>query len=259
MTEGRTASHNTINVELAYTRAMLNWAVGQGLVAENKLAKVKKAKVVTRGQGALREEHLPLVLKATPYQIIRAFVVLAIDTGLRRFELLALVWKDIDFRTGIIRVIGKGTKAGEVIATKRALDMISALPKKRETDPVFMNPATGLAYTPVWINELVRVAIQDSGIEKHYGGKKIRIHALRHGHATNALEAGVPLNHVKAQLRHASIATTQKYVHDRMDKRLESMANKYEASLPGRRGPHRANHENDVQEEPRTISHVQTR
>ena len=46
MTEGRTVSHNTLNVELAYARAMLSWAVGQDLIAENRQAEIWSASLI---------------------------------------------------------------------------------------------------------------------------------------------------------------------------------------------------------------------
>lgn len=248
-TEGRTASLTTVNVELAYTKALLTWAADQGLIPVNRLAKSKKARAISRGQGALREEHLHLVLDAAPNQMARAYILLGFDTGLRRFELLGLKWSDIDFSGCLVHVrSGKGYRARTVVATRRALDKVSSLPRARDDDPIFMNPETRIAYHLVSVNDWVRTAMIDSDVERFYDGKKIRIHALRHGHATNALEAGVPLSHVKDQLGHAQIATTEKYVHDRLDRRRESMASKYEAKLTGRRGPHRANHEIDVEQ-----------
>lgn len=245
LTEGRKVSHNTVNNELDLTNAALNWAVGQRLIPSNQLTLVKKTKVTVKSQGALREEHLQTVLKAAPNQITRAYILLAFDTGLRRCELLALTWDDIDESTLTVRVVaGKGMKAGIVIGTKRSFDGLLSLPRRRNTDPIFMNGNLNRAYHSTQMNAWVKQAMTESGIEKFYGGAKIRIHALRHGHATNTIEAGVPLHEVKAQLRHSSIAVTERYLHERLDRRRESMATKYEARLDDRRGPHRAaNHD----------------
>lgn len=239
---GRSISPITINFELDLLRGMLNWSIDRGMLQANPLARVKLFKVKVHSQAPLREEDLEVVISKSPNLVTSVFIVVGMDTGLRRNENLELRWTDINFDTGVIHVRnGKGGKERDVICTRRALEFLRLLPRERSRD-VYANPETGVHYDSATINDWVRQAVVASGIEAGYDAK-IRTHGLRHGHATNSIERGIDLRAVQEQLGHASLATTEKYLRSRVDHRL-AMREKFEAGIlvhgTARRGPQRA-------------------
>ena len=149
-------------------------------------------------------------------------------TGLRRGELLGLDWDAVDLDTGRLAITrtlieGKGAPRFSDPKTKRgrrsvALDAttVEALREHRERqldERVAWGPAYeshGLVFcredgTPIWPRTFSRSFdhhVRDAGLPK------IRLHDLRHTHATLALEAGVHPKVVQERLGHATIAIT---------------------------------------------------
>jgi integrase/recombinase XerD len=62
----------------------------------------------------------------------------------------------------------------------------------------------------VTLTNLVAAAARRAGIEA-----KVSAHWMRHGHASHAIERGAPITLIAATLGHASITTTQRYIHAR--------------------------------------------
>lgn len=182
-------------------------------------------------QESFREEHLTLVMACAPNEVTAVYIAVALDSGLRRSELLALDWNDVDLeRRALIVRHGKGDKFRIVFTTARAMALMARL--SRSQPWVFCHPSTGSRLRARFVNIWVRETVQLSGVERAYAGKKIRIHAMRRGHATNANERGVDLRSVQEQLGHVSIRTTEGYVDLRMDHR-EKMRTRFEqGTLP---------------------------
>ena len=171
-----------------------------------------------------------------------------------------------NLNVGSITVLGAGTMGAQIAlhfanagipsllldltadAARQGLQKARAL----KPDPQFTPDAHTLVTTGAFDTELNRIgrtdwiieAVRKSGVEQHYGGKKVRIHALRRGHATNAVERGVDLRSVQEQLGHASIRTTEGYIDSRLSHRAREIRSKYDRNLADpfaeRRGPHAA-------------------
>lgn len=224
---GRKVGMFTAQMEIRLVLWILNFATDRKWISHNPLARMKLKKVENAKQAALREEHLQAVVDAAGTLLCAVFVVVAMDTGARRAELLSMRWDDIDWNELTITVRkGKGGKSRVVVSSRRALECVRALPRKLGNPYVFASPSDdrkNLPISKVSINKLVRRAVERSGIERHYAGRKVRIHACRRGHATNAVEKGVDLRSVQEQLGHASIRTTESYVDSRFDHRKREM------------------------------------
>jgi integrase/recombinase XerD len=137
-------------------------------------------------------------------------LVLISRLGLRAAEVAALRLEDIDWRSGLIVVRGKGNTeehlplpadVGEAIAGY----LRRGRPRRPERE-VFLTviaPLRGLA--PQGVSEVVRAASERAGIGS-FGA-----HRLRHTAATQMLRAGASLSEVAQVLRHRSVTTTALY------------------------------------------------
>ncbi len=153
---------------------------------------------------------------------------LAIMTGLRRGEIAGLRWQDLDLDEGVVHV--RTTKvvvsykvldsAPKTEKGKRAVGLdptttsclrsfrdaqvkeLSALGKKWSKDDLVFVREDGEGYHP----QRLRIMLADRA--RAVGLPPIKLHALRHGHATAALEAGVPMKVVSERLGHSGIAIT---------------------------------------------------
>jgi integrase/recombinase XerD len=138
----------------------------------------------------------------------KAIILLLVDTGLRRAEICALDWGDVNISSGIIRVArGKGGKARSVVAgikTRRALLAYRRTIDHEDEQPVFQTKtgtrlsANGLRSTLLRISERA--------------GVHITPHALRRTFATLSLRAGMNLIQLQAMMGHSSLEMTRNYV-----------------------------------------------
>lgn len=184
-----------------------------------------------------------------------ALAVLALHLGLRRGELLALRWSDVDLDAGTLKVAGTLARVpgvGLVVnppktaTSARALPLIepclTALHEHRDAqsiertaalywhdpDIVFASPRGTLIdprnATRWWHNLTI-----DAGVGRR------RMHASRHAAATNMLAAGVPLEVVSAILGHAGLAITAdvyaKVTQDAKRRALQTLALASEKAL----------------------------
>ena len=150
----------------------------------------------------------------------RAILEVLYSTGIRVSELVGLDWEDIDFRLGILKVLGKGSKerivpVGEV-ALQALRDYGAEQGKKgsraaRGETPVFLNRLGGRITTRS-VARIVEKYLRATGIAVRIGP-----HGLRHTFATHLLNSGADLRAIQELLGHASLSTTQRYTHVNLD------------------------------------------
>jgi integrase/recombinase XerC len=155
----------------------------------------------------------------------RALLELFYSSGLRLSELCALIWRDLDFATGLVNVLGKGNRERrEPIGShaRTALEGWRAESGGAATAPVFPGRKGG-PITPRAIQIRIRQLAQRQGLFKH-----VHPHMLRHSFASHILESSGDLRGVQELLGHADIATTQIYTH--LD--FQHLAKVYDAAHP---------------------------
>jgi site-specific recombinase XerD len=155
------------------------------------------------------EDQVEIILKACKDKRDRAFILLMIDSGLRRAEVIALNWSDVDMSSGIVRVVrGKGGKARSVvigIETRRALLKYRSEINSQDNQPVFQT-RSGRRFTPSGLRSwLIRIS-------KRAGMQNITPHALRRTFATLSIKGGMGLVHLQGLMGHACIKTTRDYI-----------------------------------------------
>ena len=169
-------------------------------------------------RGLLARGGLALVRAADSEQDAAIFLTAAF-TGLRRGELIALRWRDVDFAGPAIRVrasyaAGQLTtpKSGKVRAVPMAPDVAAALARlgrARLTGPATTtssSPATAATTSTAGAAPPLRAALERPAL------RPLRFHDLRHTFGTRMI-AKADIRRVQEWMGHADIQTTMKYLH----------------------------------------------
>ncbi len=154
----------------------------------------------------------------------RAILETFYSSGLRISELVSLSLDDIDFISGIIKVMGKGKKERIVPIGNAALAAIKKYidSRKKNSPALFLNKNSG-RITTRGVRNIVEKYLQIAGI-KH----GLSPHTLRHSFATHLLNRGADLRTVQELLGHANLSTTQIYTH----MTTERLKNVYDKAHP---------------------------
>jgi integrase/recombinase XerD len=186
-------------------RAFLRWLAEEGWTQE--LVRFSMPKPPAVWKNVLTEDDIKKILAATndrDYLI----VLVALDSGLRLSELAALVWDDIDFRSGLLTVqSGKGSKSRYstlgLQSRKRLLRYRRQLSHRSGSDAVFQT-RSGSHFSPEGLKQVFRRLSKSSGV-------KFSCHDLRRLFAVKAIEDGVPEIRLMELLGHSSLMMSAHY------------------------------------------------
>ena len=197
-----TISKASVNRELAILKRMLSLAIAWGVIESNPAAKVKLFKEEERPFRVLTDDEVHRLIRVAPDHL-RAILVVALNTGMRRGELFGLRWDNVSFEENVITV--EQSKSGRI----RHIPMNRAVHGE-----LHRLKGTGTGHVFTWQGEpLRRVTRSFSTAFARAGIKKCRFHDLRHTFATNLVQSGVDLVTVMQLLGHADISTTMRYAH----------------------------------------------
>jgi integrase len=234
---------STVNRDIITLKASLNRAVDWELLPANPIAKVKWLRDATtaivrfltpdeeqRLREALddREERkrserdsangwrhergyalLPDLRQTPFYDHLKPMILLSINSGIRRGELFALTWANINFDQAIITVeaaTAKSKKTRHIPLNQEARKVLTDWRAQCASEAVFVfEYAQGQQFNRVktsWINLLKAAKIE-----------KFRWHDMRHHFASRLAMAGVDLNAIRELLGHSDYAMTLRYAH----------------------------------------------
>ena len=150
----------------------------------------------------------------------RAILEALYSTGVRVSELAGLNLGNVDFRSGAIRVLGKGGKERIVPIGAKALAAIEAYRQTltrsqgdlQDEEALFLNKDQGRLST----RSMARIV--DKFARACGLAVPVSPHAMRHSYATHLLDAGADLRAVQELLGHSSLSTTQRYTHVSIDR-----------------------------------------
>jgi len=191
---------STVNRETACLKAILykavDWGYYRPLDGVNPVKKVRKLQEPHyRTRFLTDDEILRLLAKCGPR--LYPFVVMALNTGMRRGELVGLRWENTDLANGVITLTKtKSGKKREVPINSAARQLLERLPRDRET----------VLWCPNIVKEFPKAA-SDAKVEN------FRFHDLRHTFASHLVMKGVDLYIIQALLGHSTYEMTQRYAH----------------------------------------------
>jgi len=236
----------TVHLHMSALSGYCQYLIKEGVLTSNPVRAVRRPKMEKRlpeyytrksldeylqesAHGA-GEEELQLLLSLHPgdklarelynRRLRRLIVSLLYGTGIRRAELIGLRCDSVDFARSTLRVLGKGDKMREIplipsliqeisLYLHAASFMVGARPPEA---PLLVTEKGGALY-PAFADRAVKQELGGSGIT----GRKSP-HVLRHSLATALLDQGADLNAIKQMLGHSSLAATQVYTHNSVER-----------------------------------------
>ena len=219
-------SRKTIDHHLGLLSAMFRFAIKRGLARINPVDAAERPRQQRTDADIryLAVEELEAVLRATPAddlgRVERVLYLTAAMTGMRRGELVALRWRDVDWTSAVIRV-RRSYGDGEFGPPKsrrssRAVPMCDRVGQELERlyeeslfqgddDLVFCHPGLGSVYDPSKLRKRFAEACTRAGV------RPARFHDLRHTFGTHMAGAGAPLRAVQEWMGHSDYRTTSIY------------------------------------------------
>ncbi len=217
----------TVRHIVATLSQALRQAVQWGLIRENPVGRCTVPRLERQDVQVLDDEGLGRLLGVAASSPIYPAIVLAVATGMRRGEVLALRWQDLDLDAGVATVSRslEQTKGGLRFKTPktktsrrkvRLPETLAALLRDHRTaqrrwrlaagigrDPEDLAFTTGRGgpFRPQDFSEAFAKLAAAAGVDCTF-------HQLRHAHASHLLRAGVPIQTVSSRLGHANASIT---------------------------------------------------
>ena len=213
-------SASSITRLLSSIKGFYNWLQISGSIKTNPTELIESPRVGRKLPINLSENDIDKLLDAPDCTTLRGkrdktILELLYATGLRISELTNLELSQIDFKRGLIKILGKGGKERIVPIGETALDWIRDYLDNVRKDIINKNDNIYLFLSDKG-KKLSRKSCWNfiSTYSKHaLDNKYISPHSLRHAFATHLLNNGADLRSVQMLLGHSSLSTTQIYTH----------------------------------------------
>lgn len=216
-------SNNTINRKISSLKSFYKFLQKTKQIDLNPLAKHKALKVAKRIQNPFSESEITQVIThlavKDDFESVRnkLIVELFYSTGIRRAELIGIQLSDVNLSEKLMKVLGKRNKERFVPLLPSVIKTITRyleLKKEVQSDTsFFMITRKGNKLYETLVYRVVNSYFSNVSTKE-----KKSPHLLRHSFATHLLNEGADLNSVKELLGHASLASTQIYTHNSIDK-----------------------------------------
>ena len=203
----------------------LDWAVKERLILRNPTKDCIIPKIQKREMKILHPEDMKAYLEAADKRGVLPMFYLELVTGIRKGELTALLWSDLDEERRTVSVSKQAVEdrnrnvtisrpktensVRKISIPQSAVELLRQEHKNHPDNPwMFPSPRTGEMYHPDSIAKLHEKILRDTGLEH------IRFHDLRHTFATMALQNGVDVKTVSSMLGHYDAGfTLRTYTH----------------------------------------------
>lgn len=211
-------SPKSINHFITLLGSVIQKMVDDEIIARNPVSKVKRLKLPYREMGFFNQEEIKTVLEVAEkhYPDFYPLLFTAIFTGMRRGELLALTWNDINWQTRKIKV-SKSLFKGQINSPKtsnsvRTVDMSNELIKvlkewklkcpHSENELIFPNQEGNYLDADNMVKRRFIPVLKKAGVNI------IRFHDLRHTYASLLIAQNIPIKYIQRQMGHGSIQVT---------------------------------------------------
>jgi len=236
----------TVHLHMSALSGYCNFLIKEGVLKANPVRGIKRPKMEKRlpeyyteksmeeylaaSAHAAGEEELAILLSLKPgdklaselynRRLRRLIISLLYATGMRRAELIGLKRNQLDQARRTLRVRGKGDKMREIPLIPSVLEEILLYLQAARSmvgdgtpESPLLTTEKGKPLYPEYVDRAVKAELDGYGIT----GRKSP-HVLRHSLATALLDEGADLNAIKEMLGHSSLAATEVYTHNSIER-----------------------------------------
>jgi integrase len=206
---------STVSRDVSVLHDVFATALREELIDSNPAAGAEHPKLARRRWRILEPVEIRRVAKAFDNEQARTIFLTLVLTGIRRFELQALRWRDVALVEGVLRVrVSKSEEGERAIALSPALVDALAMHKdasdyNRDDEFVFCNPERGTRYSEKLFAEQLRAALAKAEITDYMRP----FHDLRHTALTNEAASGSSPIALMTKAGHSDMKTTRIYLH----------------------------------------------
>lgn len=192
----QTVTHELNLLHRAYVIAATEW----GIILPNGVPKTARP-TLPRGRGTrIRPNQIDLIVQATESEQLKRIVPLAVETAMRRSELLSIRWENVDLdRCSIYLDKTKNGLSRTVPLSPRALQVLQTM------GPATHGPVFTLAGSSV--SQAFQRALERAGL------KNVRFHDLRHEATARLFERGLNVIEVARITGHVTLSMLDRYTH----------------------------------------------
>lgn len=215
----------SINRKIACLRSFFKFCLKQEAIEKDPMQKIKVLKTAKKLPNFVHEEDMTRLLDNIEFEATlegcrdRLIIELFYGTGIRLSELIGLKDQNVNLHERTIKVLGKRNKERVIPFSKGIVSIIEEYRRVRDREVnkkdhnfLFVSDSGEPVY-PMMVYRLVR-----KYLDKFTSVEKRSPHVLRHSFATHLLNKGAEINAVKDLLGHTSLAATQVYTHNSMEK-----------------------------------------
>jgi integrase/recombinase XerC len=217
----------SINRKISSLKSFFKYELSRGLLKKSPMAGIISPKSGRRLPVYVEERDMQMLISHMEFpddwngKTDRLLIHIFYNTGVRLTELITLKSRQLDLGAATMRVIGKGNKERLIPLSARLVEEIRLYQAEkkltgRDQTPTLVVNGNGKAlyvkYAYLAVNKYLS---QVTTIDKKSP------HVLRHSFATHLMNHGADLNAVKELLGHSSLAATQLYTHNSIEKLRE--------------------------------------
>ena len=210
------ARKDLINLSSAFNKAL-----AENYVIANPCAEIKRIKIPEKQPLFFSASELETLLFTIDDKDIRDLVIFAVNTGLRRTELLTLSWEQVNFKDKLVILdnrnnLTKSKKIRTIPLNLSAMQVVVERERAKTCNYIFTH--LGKKIAPDKITRLFKEYVKSAEVNP-----QLNFHSLRHTFASWLVQKGVSIYQVSKLLGHADIKTTEVYSHLRAEDLRESV------------------------------------
>jgi integrase/recombinase XerC len=216
-------STRSINRKLSSLKSFFKFLKQRGQLEKNPMSKIIAPKSGKRLPVFVNKDQMDMLFENVDFgegfegMRDKTIMELLYATGMRRSELIELELKDIYFENSSIKVLGKGNKERLIPMTWKIEKVLKAYLSEREKlfperKALFLTNKGQVLYPKLVYNLVKKYVSLVTTLDQRSP------HVMRHSFATHLSDNGADLNAIKDLLGHSSLAATQVYTHNSIEK-----------------------------------------
>lgn len=213
ISKAKNLKQTSIATEISMLKSFFGWLTNEEIITKNPMVKIKQPKKEKRLRKSLTQEELELLRDACETERERAILEFLFSTACRVTETEKVNFKDINWNTQSLRVIGKGDKERVVFINPKAKIYLEKYLAYRENLDKLTNPALFVCVHRPYARfgrRSIEREINNIGIRAGFN-KSVFPHLVRHTMASLGLKSGMSLTSLQMILGHSDPGTTEIY------------------------------------------------